>query len=104
VDPQRLLAALDVDVDGVLLRVRVQPNASSAGVVGPHGDTVKLRVTAPPEAGRANDAVVELIAATLGIRARDVALVRGDRSRVKVLRIAGLPVREVVERLAAEAG
>ena len=96
-----LLAALDEEDDAILVRVYVQPNASRPGFAGVHGDAIKVRVTAPPEHGRANDAVVALLADTLGVPARDVTLVRGARSRRKVLRVARLGAAEVLGRLAA---
>ena len=50
-----------------VVRLHVQPGAGKTAVVGRHGDAVKVRVAAPPEGGRANDAVVVLMAATFDI-------------------------------------
>ena len=61
------------------LRLRVAPGASVPGVVGRHGDAWKVRVAAAPERGKANDAVLDLLAETLDVPRRNVTLVSGDR-------------------------
>jgi uncharacterized protein (TIGR00251 family) len=77
-------------VESTRLRLRVVPGAANAGVVGRYGDAWKVRVAAPPERGAANDAVVELLAHTLGVRAGDVRLVSGHGSRDKIVEVAGV--------------
>ena len=74
------------------------PGAQRAQVVGRHGTAWKLRVTAAPEDGKANEAVVRLLAETLGVSRRDVAIVSGHGARDKVVALAGLGPDEV-ERL-----
>jgi uncharacterized protein (TIGR00251 family) len=64
------------------LKVRVAPGARRPGIAGRHGDAWKVRVSAPAADGRANDAVLGLLADTLGV---DVRLVSGHRSRDKVV-------------------
>jgi uncharacterized protein (TIGR00251 family) len=86
------------------LRIRVSPGARSSGVVGRHGDAWKLRVEAAPEGGRANDAVLRLLADTLALRARDVRLVSGHASREKIVAVEGIDAEETSRRLAAAAG
>jgi len=84
------------------LAVRVQPGARRAGLAGRLADgTWKLAVTAPPADGRANAAVVELVADVLGLRARQVRLVKGMGSRSKTIEIDGLEAAEIERRLAA---
>jgi len=86
------------------LRLRVAPGAARPAVVGRHGDGWKLRVSAPPEHGRANDAVVELLAETLGVPRSSVTLVSGGSSRNKIVELAGLEPDEIERRLATAGG
>lgn len=93
--------AFIVRSDGtVLLSVVVQPGARRPGVVGRHGDAVKLRVSAPAAAGRANRAVCELVAAVLGARPADVSVVSGASSRRKRLAVRSVPPAAVSDWLA----
>ena len=90
----------DVRDDGTaVLRVHVQPGAGRTAVQGRHGEALKVSVAAPPEGGRANDAVVKLLAETFGIPTSAVELVSGDSSRAKRFHLAGLEVDDVRERL-----
>jgi uncharacterized protein len=82
------------------LRVRVIPGSPQAGVVGRHGDAWKLRVTAPPERGRANDATLDLLAGTLGVGRGDLRLVAGHGARDKTVEVSGLSADEAERRLA----
>jgi len=81
------------------LQLRVSPGASRAGIVGRHGQAWKVRVAAPPEDGRANDAVVRLLADTLALSQRDVAIVSGHGARDKVVTLAGIAPEEAERRL-----
>ncbi len=85
------------------VRIRVSPGARSARVVGRHGDAWKLRVEAAPEGGKANAAVVRLLAETLDLRPRDVTLVSGHAAREKVVALDGIGAEETSRRLAAAA-
>jgi uncharacterized protein (TIGR00251 family) len=80
-------------------RVRVIPGSRRAGVVGRHGDAWKLRVTAPPERGRANDATLDLLAGTLGVERADLRLVSGNAARDKTVEVTGLSFDEAERRL-----
>ncbi|HEV8249922.1 MAG TPA: DUF167 domain-containing protein [Gaiellaceae bacterium] len=71
------------------LRLHVVPGARRTGVVGRHGDGWKVRVTAAPERGKANDAVVRLVAATLGLPRAAVTIVSGHGTRDKTVEITG---------------
>jgi hypothetical protein len=86
------------------LRVRVSPGAARGGIVGRHGDAWKVRVTAPPEGGRANDAVVRLLAEMLRLPRRDIAIVSGASGREKIVSLAGIGPDETERRLASAAG
>jgi uncharacterized protein len=73
-------------------------------VAGRHGDGWRLRVAAPPEDGRANEAVERLLARTLGVHARDVRIVRGFGARDKVIEIYGLDAARIESALEAASG
>jgi hypothetical protein len=75
---------------GVRLTVRVQPRASDSRVAGVHGDSLKVRLMAPPVHGAANEALVELLAGTFGIHARAITIVAGMSSRTKVVELEGI--------------
>jgi hypothetical protein len=85
------------------VRLRVVPGTTHAGVVGRHGDAWKVRVTAAPEGGKANDAVLALLASTLDVPRRDLALTAGRASRNKVVVLTGVTDEEVDARLRAAA-
>ncbi len=78
----------------------MKPRASRDEVVGWRDDVLRLRVEAPPLGGRANDAVVLLIARAAGLPRSAVSLVGGERSRDKTLRVVGLDAAALRERLA----
>ncbi len=82
----------DDDHGGVLIDLRVQPGAGRNAVVGRHGDAIKVRVGAPPIGGRANEAVIDLLADTLGVKRADIEVVSGDNSRSKRVRVGGITV------------
>jgi uncharacterized protein (TIGR00251 family) len=83
----------------VLLRLSVSPGAGRSAVVGRHGDALKVRVGAPPERGRANEAVVELVARTVGAKPKDVTLVSGETSRQKRVSVRGVDADDLRRRL-----
>ena len=73
--------------EGTLLSVRVQPRARRDEVVGWQGTTLRVRVTAPPAEGRANQAVIALLADALGVPRSSIELVSGVAGRDKLVRI-----------------
>lgn len=78
--------------------VHVRPKASRARIVTQDG-TVKVYVTAAPHKGRANKAVIEVIARQLGVPKGAVSIISGERSPTKLLEVAGLSEAEVRRRL-----
>ncbi len=83
------------------LRVRVAPSARRSELVGRLGDAWKLRVSAPPERGRANDEVVNLLAAELGLARSEIRVVAGQTTHDKVVEIDRLTLDEAERRLAS---
>ena len=84
------------------IAVRVQPRASRNELVGYRGDQLRLRVTAPPEGGRANEAVIALLSSALGIPKSRISILRGHTSRNKVVLVEDMPAGEVQRRLRAK--
>jgi uncharacterized protein len=84
---------------GCGITVRVQPRAARDEVVGAHGDALKVRLTAPPVEGRANAALVALLAKALGVSPSAVAVTTGQVGRIKVVTVAGLRPEEARARL-----
>jgi len=88
---------------GALVEVRAQPLARRAGLVGEWNGLPKLAVAAPPEDGRANEALALLLAEILGLRRAQVALARGATSRTKSF-VVELAPQEVLARLGKARG
>jgi uncharacterized protein (TIGR00251 family) len=85
---------------GTRPRLRVKPGAKKNAIVGAHGGALKLSVAAPPERGKANRAVVELLANALGLPSSAVTIATGETSQDKVAEIA-MSSSKIRERLAA---
>jgi uncharacterized protein (TIGR00251 family) len=82
------------------LEVVVRPRARRSRVEGFRGDgKLVVAVAAPPEDGRANEAVAEVLGESLGVRARDVTIVRGQRSRAKLIEVQGIDEAELQRRI-----
>jgi uncharacterized protein len=75
----------------VRLSLRVVPNAARAEIVGWLEDgSLKVKVAAPPEGGRANREVLDLLAKTLGLGRRDLSIIAGEKGRHKIIAVRGL--------------
>lgn len=85
-----------------LIWVKVVPNASRDQFSGVIGERLKVRVSAQPEAGRANDAVCKLLARELGVKPRQVSVESGHRGPEKVIRIMGMEPEQVLQRIKLE--
>lgn len=85
--------------DGVYLAVKLQPRASKNEIGEALGDELKIKVTAPPVDAAANQALVDLLAETLGCPRSAVQIVRGQTSRHKTIWIAGLDSETVMKKL-----
>jgi len=78
---------LTVEADAVLVPVKAVPGASRTRIVGELDGRLKVAVAAPPEKGKANKAIVALLARTLGVSRRDVTVVAGHTNPLKIIRI-----------------
>jgi uncharacterized protein (TIGR00251 family) len=83
------------------LRLRVSPGATRSEVVGRHGEGWKVRVGAPPESGKANEALLELLAATFEISRSRLEITSGRTSRDKTVVVHGLSEADAEAQLAA---
>ena len=81
------------------LNVKVVPAARKDRVVGAYGDAIKMQVSAPPEGGKANAAVLRLLADALGVKSSQVELIAGHGQPRKVVRVEGLDAPEIRKRL-----
>ena len=82
-----------------VVTIRVIPRAGRTAVAGMRGEAVVVRLAAAPLDGAANDALIAFVAATLGCPRRDIAIVSGEKSRDKRLRIEGFTAEDVHRRL-----
>jgi len=83
----------------VRFRVKVQARAHREEIAGVHGGALRVRVTAPPVEGRANRAVVALLAERLRLPQSSVKITGGERRPQKTIEVAGLGAAAVLERL-----
>lgn len=83
----------------VQFRVKVKARARREELVGPQGGVLRLRVTAPPVEGRANKAVVALLAEYLHVPRSSIKIAAGARAPIKLIEVAGLDPATVLERL-----
>ncbi|MFN9975504.1 MAG: DUF167 domain-containing protein [Phycisphaerae bacterium] len=93
------MGVLQADNSDVLIRLKVVPGSSRDAIAGVLGDRLKIKVAAAPEAGKANAAVCELLARTLRVKRRDVAIEAGATSPEKTARVRGIAVADAATRL-----
>jgi uncharacterized protein (TIGR00251 family) len=86
--------------EGVLLPVRAQPGARKAGVLGEQAGSLKVAVTAPPEDGRANKALLEVLREVLELKRSQIELASGETSREKKFLVRGVTREELAKRIA----
>lgn len=87
--------------DLVQFAVKVVPGAARDRIAGLLGDALKVQISAPPERGRANERLCEVLAAVLGVPVRSVEVASGAANPRKVVAVRGLAAELVQQRLAA---
>ena len=102
--PQPKKSSFQQSETGVTFRVRVQPKASRNQVDGYSADRLLLRVTAPPQDGKANVAVISLLADTLGVPKSRVRIIRGHGSREKLVQVTSITPEDLERALNAIGG
>ena len=85
--------------DGITFSIKVHPRAKKDEIAGTVGDALKLSLAAPPVEGKANEACVRFFAEFLRVPRSSVTIAAGESSRNKVIRVQGLTVAQVEERL-----
>lgn len=95
------MIAVTEHAEGCILPVRAQPGARRSGVQGEQAGALKIAVSAPPEDGRANQALIEVLRKALGVKRSQVELIGGQTSRDKRFLIRGVK-RSELETLLAE--
>jgi uncharacterized protein (TIGR00251 family) len=82
-----------------MIRVKLVPRSSRNMIAGKEGETYRIKVTAPPVDGKANQALIEFIAGLLAVPKGDIEIISGATSRLKTLQIRGVSLKEMHERL-----
>ena len=85
--------------DGTLLSVKLQPRAAANEIGEPLGDELRIKVTAPPVDAAANEALIEMLAEKLDCARNRIELIRGHKSRHKVLKLHGFTPEEALQKL-----
>lgn len=86
-------------VDGVVLKIKVQPRSSKNRISGVLGDALKVMLTAPPVDGEANAACIDFFASLFKVAKSRVEIISGHTGRTKLVKIFGLNKSELLERL-----
>lgn len=84
---------------GVSFAVRVQPRASRTAVTGELDGAVKVALAAPPVDGKANEALIRFLAELFGVSRSTIEIVSGDTFRNKVVRVSGVSIEQLQQRL-----
>ncbi len=90
---------LTIEKNGVILPVKIVPGSSRTRYMGLWQGRAKIAVAAPPEKGRANQAVIEFLADLLGVRRRDVSIVAGSTNPQKKIRIDRISADQLLSAL-----
>lgn len=83
----------------MMIRLKVVPSSSRDQIVGWLGDSLKIKVAAPPEKGKANQAVIQLLARTMGIEPSAIRVVSGESTPNKIVEISGVDSWDFEQKL-----
>jgi len=87
------------DNDGVIFSAKIVPASSRTAIVGLLDGMVKIKVTAPPEKGKANQLLLSFLAIQFGVKAKALSIISGQSSAVKQIKIAGISTQTLQEKL-----
>lgn len=93
---------LSESAGGCVLTLHIQPGAKGAGVVGEHGDALKVRIDSPPVDGRANQALISFLAERLSVAKGALKLISGESSRRKRIQVSGVGTAAALRSLLAQ--
>ena len=96
-----MMIPIIVKAGGVVFLVQVLPRSSQCKLVGCQGDFLKIKITAPPVDGRANEECIRFLADVLGVKKDQVQILSGLKAKKKTIAIQGLTIKAVEEVLAA---
>ncbi len=80
---------------GIVIPVRVQPNSSKEGVMGEHAGQLKVAVTAPPERGKANKAIIKVLAKWLEVKSSAIYLIHGEKTKDKEIFVKNITEKDI---------
>jgi len=83
----------------ITLKVYLQPKSSRNEIIGSYRDGIKVKLTAPPVEGKANEALIRFLAKELGVSPSCIKIIRGQHSREKTLKISGNVDQDLVEKI-----
>jgi uncharacterized protein (TIGR00251 family) len=86
-------------MEEIILKIYLQPKSSKNEIMGPHRDGIKVKVTAPPIEGKANEALIRFLAKEFGVSPSCIEIIKGHHSREKTLKISGNIDQEWTERI-----
>jgi len=92
---------LEQRADGVILLVKAQPGARRNGITGKHAGQLKVSVTQAPEKGKANQALIDVLADLLSLKKSQISLVSGDTAGQKKFLISGIALDQLRDRIEA---
>jgi uncharacterized protein (TIGR00251 family) len=87
--------------NGILFHVLVLPRSAKCSIVGIQGDALKIRITAPPVEGQANQECIRFLSDKLGVKKHQITIAGGHKSKKKIVSIEGLKSKDVMTTLAS---
>lgn len=85
----------DLDQVRTDIQIKLLPRSSRTEIIGKENKLLKVKVTSPPVDGEANNALIRLLAKSLGISKKKVEIIAGKRSKLKTIRIYGLSEEDI---------
>jgi hypothetical protein len=85
-----------------ILKVYLQPKSSKNELVGPYRDGIKVKVTAPPVEGKANELLIRFLARECGISPSSIKMIKGHHAKEKILKISGNVNQERLKNIPAK--